>query len=365
MASDKIKVLYLDDEEQNLHAFKASFRREFDIFTTTSAQDAVQHLNEHEVHVVISDQKMPDVSGVEFFEMIIPDFPDPARILLTGYSDLEAVIDAINKGQIFRYLTKPWDENDVRMSIKNGYDMWESRVELRERNQALQAANEELEQFVYSASHDLRAPLVSIKGLLRVAKQEPEANLPGYISLIERSINHLDGFVCDVIDYYQNRKTDVALEMCDLGALWSAVIDSVGGDHGLRGLQVSGAEALPSVLSDRLRWRMVFTNVLTNAVKFQDPAKSVSTLVIEVEERDSGWQIAFNDNGVGMSRQTVQQATDMFYRSDRQGEGAGLGLHIVKQAAEALGGTLKLQSQPGVGTSVSLSVPKPQAATDA
>ena len=67
MASDKIKVLYLDDEEQNLHAFKASFRREFDIFTTTSAQDAVQHLNEHEVHVVISDQKMPDVSGVEFF----------------------------------------------------------------------------------------------------------------------------------------------------------------------------------------------------------------------------------------------------------------------------------------------------------
>ena len=365
MDSDKIKVLYHDDEEMNLHAFKASFRREFDIFTTTSAQDAVQHLNQNEVHVVISDQKMPDVSGVEFFEMIIPDFPDPARILLTGYSDLEAVIAAINKGQIFRYLTKPWDENDVRMSIKNGYDMWNSRVELRERHQALQTANEELEQFVYSASHDLRAPLVSIKGLLQVAKQEPESNLPEYISLIERSVNQLDGFVCDVIDYYQNRKTEVLLEVCDLHVLWCAVVDSIGGENGLQGLQISGVEALPSVQSDRLRWRMIFINVLTNAIRFQDPAKSQATLDIAVQDKGDGWTFSFSDNGLGMNRQTVQQATEQFYRANRQGDGAGLGLHIVKQAAEALGGSLQLQSQPGIGTSVVVSVPKSSVSSNA
>lgn len=357
MESDKIKVLYLDDEEMNLHAFKASFRRDFDIFTTHSAQEAVQYLNENLVHVVVSDQKMPEVSGVEFFELIVQDFPDPARILMTGFSDLEAVIDAINKGRIFRYMTKPWDENDVKISIRNGYDLWKSRVELKERNAELIAANEELEQFVYSASHDLRAPLVSIKGILQVAHQEPVEKQGEYLQLIDQSVKHLDAFVCDVIDYYQNRKSEVQQEPVDLQALWEAVVDSNGGTIGLKGLNIVQAENLPTLATDRLRFRMVFTNVLTNAIKFQDPTKETSELHLVVHPSSSEVKFEFRDNGIGMDRQTVKQALEMFYRSNRQGEGAGLGLHIVKQAAEALGGEVHIQSQPGVGSSVFLTVP--------
>ena len=123
---DKIKILYLDDEENNLIAFKALFRREYDVFTTTSAREAVEYLNQNEVPVILSDQKMPDISGVEFFEMILPDFPRSVRILVTGYADIEAVVNAINKGEIYRYVSKPWDEHDLRICIKNAIEKYQS-----------------------------------------------------------------------------------------------------------------------------------------------------------------------------------------------------------------------------------------------
>jgi response regulator RpfG family c-di-GMP phosphodiesterase len=124
--SDKIKILYLDDEENNLIAFKALFRREYEVFTTTSAREAVEYLNQNEVPVILSDQKMPEISGVEFFEMILPDFPRSVRILVTGYADIEAVVNAINKGEIYRYVSKPWDEHDLRICIKNAIEKYQA-----------------------------------------------------------------------------------------------------------------------------------------------------------------------------------------------------------------------------------------------
>lgn len=123
-----IKVLYLDDEENNLIAFKALFRREFDVFTTTSPQEAVAYLNANEVPIILSDQKMPELSGVEFFELTLNDFPDAVRILVTGYADIEAVIDAINRGQVYRYVAKPWNENDLRVCLLNAAERYEMNI---------------------------------------------------------------------------------------------------------------------------------------------------------------------------------------------------------------------------------------------
>ncbi len=124
-----IKVLYLDDEENNLIAFKALFRREFDVFTTTSPQEAVAYLNANEVPIILSDQKMPELSGVEFFELTLNDFPNAVRILVTGYADIEAVIDAINRGQVYRYVAKPWNENDLRVCLLNAAERYEMNIQ--------------------------------------------------------------------------------------------------------------------------------------------------------------------------------------------------------------------------------------------
>jgi DNA-binding NtrC family response regulator len=122
--SKPFSILYLDDEEQNLVSFQALFRRQYNVFTTTSAHEAVDILNNNDIQVIFSDQKMPEVSGVEFFETILPDFPHPVRILLTGYADIEAVIDAINKGQVYRYVAKPWDANELAVCVENALEKY-------------------------------------------------------------------------------------------------------------------------------------------------------------------------------------------------------------------------------------------------
>ena len=120
----KIKVLYIDDEENNLNAFKASFRRDFDIELAKSSFEAIKILEKFRVDIIISDQKMPKITGVDFFESILDKYPSPIRILLTGFSDIDAVINAINKGKVYSYVTKPWNDFDLRQMIHNAYNYY-------------------------------------------------------------------------------------------------------------------------------------------------------------------------------------------------------------------------------------------------
>lgn len=130
---NKITVLYIDDEEFNLSAFKASFRRIFNVYIANSAEEGLAILNDRIIHVVIADQKMPDTTGIQFFESIINSYPSPTRILVTGYSDINAVIDAINKGQVYRYIPKPWNESELKTTIEKAYQLYA----LREQNNKL------------------------------------------------------------------------------------------------------------------------------------------------------------------------------------------------------------------------------------
>jgi len=146
MSSDiLINVLYVDDEVHNLTAFRAGFRRTFNIFTAESAIAGRKILETEEIHVIITDQRMPVTTGIEFLESIIPDFPEPIRILLTGYADINAVIDAINKGQVYKYIQKPWQENDLRINIEKAFEIYTLRKENRELTENLLIANKQLE----------------------------------------------------------------------------------------------------------------------------------------------------------------------------------------------------------------------------
>ncbi|RAI86034.1 response regulator [Algoriphagus yeomjeoni] len=142
---EKIKILYVDDEENNLQAFKATFRRDYQIFLAIDATVAREVLSKQEVDIIITDQRMPGETGVEFLESIIPIYPNPIRILLTGYTDIQAVIDAINKGQVYHYLTKPWEEDYLRTVIKNAFEIYQLRRENEKLTKALIKANDQLE----------------------------------------------------------------------------------------------------------------------------------------------------------------------------------------------------------------------------
>jgi len=140
-----INVLYVDDEVHNLNSFKAGFRRKFNVFTAESAVEGRKILETESIHVIITDQRMPVTTGIEFLESIIPQFPDPIRILLTGYADINAVIDAINKGQVYKYIQKPWMDEDLRINIEKAFEIYSLRKENKELTEALLVVNKQLE----------------------------------------------------------------------------------------------------------------------------------------------------------------------------------------------------------------------------
>lgn len=145
MAENKINILYVDDEENNLISFKATFRIKYNVYTAISGEDAKKILDTRPIDIIITDQRMPNMTGVEFLESIIDKHPEPMRILLTGYADMNAVIEAINKGKIFHYLTKPWNEDELDAAIQRAYDVYRLRKDEQELTQKLGVTNEQLE----------------------------------------------------------------------------------------------------------------------------------------------------------------------------------------------------------------------------
>jgi len=123
MSHKDFSILFVDDEAQNLVSFKASYRRMYDVHTAESGEEGIEVLRNNDVDLVITDQRMPGMTGVEFLKTIIPEFPDTVRIVLTGFSDIEAIVGAINEGQVFRYITKPWDERELQMTLENAREL--------------------------------------------------------------------------------------------------------------------------------------------------------------------------------------------------------------------------------------------------
>ena len=141
----KISVLYVDDEENNLISFRATFRLKYKVHTALSGAAAMQIIKEHPIDVIITDQRMPQMTGVEFLEEVIKVNPDPMRILLTGYADMSAVVDAVNKGKIFHYLSKPWSEEELIETIERAYEIFSERKKIKESFSQLEITNEQLE----------------------------------------------------------------------------------------------------------------------------------------------------------------------------------------------------------------------------
>lgn len=185
-----IKVLYLDDEENNLIAFKALFRREFDVFTTTSPQEAVAYLNANEVPIILSDQKMPELSGVEFFELTLNDFPNAVRILVTGYADIEAVIDAINRGQVYRYVAKPWNENDLRVCLLNAAERYEMNTHSSDSDSKTNKWKLAKSR-IQDALHKVKAVVSSWKGSSQPVPADSLNEVVNELNALEESVNEV------------------------------------------------------------------------------------------------------------------------------------------------------------------------------
>jgi sensor histidine kinase YesM len=138
--SQNYKILYVDDEKDNLTAFRAVLRRYYQIYTAQSGEEALQLLEETAIDLVVSDQRMPKMTGVELFEKISVKYPEIIRMVLTGYSDIQSIIDAINKGKVNHFITKPWNVKELRVVLDNALETYS----LKEKNRLLAQENSEL-----------------------------------------------------------------------------------------------------------------------------------------------------------------------------------------------------------------------------
>ena len=142
---NNIRILYIDDEVNNLNSFKASFRKMYDIYVADSAAVGLDILNEKEIDILLVDQRMPTMTGVEFLESIAENFPDVIKILITGYIDIEILINAINKGHIYRYLSKPWNDEELKVYVNQAYELLTIKRENTQLIKNLLQINKQLE----------------------------------------------------------------------------------------------------------------------------------------------------------------------------------------------------------------------------
>src|SRR4051812_42751386 len=146
-SNEKYNVLYVDDEEDNLVVFRSAFRRFFRIFTATSGAEGLDIMEKEDISLIITDQRMPNMTGIQFLQQL-PEEPENIRMILTGFSDVEAIIEAINTGKVYRYITKPWDKDELKITIDNAMEALSLRRRNRQLIHELQEANENLEQKV-------------------------------------------------------------------------------------------------------------------------------------------------------------------------------------------------------------------------
>lgn len=357
MQEEKTSILYLDDEENNLTAFKASFRRNFTVHVTSRADEAVNILKENKVHLIIADQKMPDISGVEFLELVKSEFPDPIRILLTGYADIEAVIDAINRGQVYRYITKPWDEQELRMVFTNAREHYDTKTELRQKNEELSQAFKDLKRFIYSASHDLRAPLASIRSITELAKSEGNSSESDYLGMIETNVVKLDYFTQNLINYYQNLSDELRMENVNFPSLIDEVLSKSKPFSEGKQINFNSSEIADTIQTDRNRLAVILGNLLVNTFIHGADENSAVDVSVSLIEENGNYRLVVKDNGKGISPQKLKEIHEMLNGTKEHESGFGMGLYIVREVSKRLEGQIELNSTAGSGTEVIITLP--------
>lgn len=357
--SFKIHVLYIDDEDNNLKSFRATLRKDFKIFTAIDAEEGLRIAQKEEIHVVIADQRMPGMTGTEFFEKMVKLNPDPIRILLTGYSDISSVIDAINKGEVYRFIDKPWNIEQIKNSIKNAADIYFMRMELKEKNLKLKKLHSEMNQFVYSLSHELRGPLMSISGISKLAKLEIEdPRTVEYFDMIDSTIVKLDDYIYKMLDFYRSTKIEHKVTRVDFKDIVKQQMEAYNAKFDLSNFNLDiQINQEKSFFSDDAKIRVILNNLFSNSVQFQKSEPGPRNISLTIDVLEDSVVISVEDNGIGIEAKHHPEVFNLFTRATQKNVGVGLGLYMVKEAVEQMGGSINLESALDEGTKITVTLP--------
>jgi signal transduction histidine kinase len=381
-------LLIVDDEVDVLESLRHQFHRTYRVLTATSGTQAVGLLNENQVQLILSDQRMPGMSGDAFLSQARRLQPDAIRMLFTGYADIQAVINAVNEGHIFRYILKPWDTVELEGIIRQAaeqYDLLAERkrliAELQAANARLTDANEELARagqlktaFIEVASHEFNTPITLVLGLtelLRLSNPDRSGEEREILRQITSSGRQLSRLVTNMLTLLRAEDFRRTLERCpvDLGTLLERVVDQVRPFVAARHLRLDQALApdLGFFEVDADKISAVLINLLTNAIKFTPDGGHIE-FSAHLENEDEAC-ILVKDTGVGLEPEALQHLFQPFFTQfdpsrHSSGDfgfckrGLGLGLSIAKQFVEMHEGQIAAESVPDGGTRIIVRLPR-------
>jgi len=391
MKAQKYNILYIDDEPNNLVVFKNSFFRYYNILTAESGEKGLCLLEENEIHMVITDQKMPGMTGVQFLEKVVEKYPNILRMIITAYSDIEVIIQAINKCGIYQYVMKPWDSHELKINIDNALKNYQLthdnemllkqlrvsnetlEVKVLERTEELKGKNLELEEInsikdKMFTSHDMRDPMVSLAVLLEVLSK---ANQNLTEEKIEDYLLKVQSYVRDSLDLLNNllqwskarvEERDPELEEINIHEVIKRNIEMFRIPANLKKIELlpyANTEEL-FVIGDEQMLNLILRNLLSNAIKFSSANCKVSIKVLP--EKDHV-KVSVKDTGIGISEEIKTTLFENGYSRSRRGtaqeKGAGLGLNLCKEFIEKLNGLLSVESKEGIGSEITFTVPLP------
>ncbi len=358
--SEKIKILYLDDELNNLIGFKASLRLDYIIYTAQNSTEAIAYLDKNpDIRVIFCDQRMPEKTGVEFFEEIRSIHPHPIRILLTAYTDIESVINAINRGHIFRYVKKPWVDEDIISAIEESNKFYMANSMLSIKNEELRKAYVELDKFAYSVSHDIRGPLVGISGGINLALQTYNIDeIKEILTMMEKSVSKLDTFILNMHDYYSLERGELKITSIDFNEVVkeTEAIFAIYARAAHIDFQIHVKQNEP-FWNDLVSINLIINNLLTNAFKYQKKGNHSKLVSLNIEVFRSTATITVSDNGTGIDKKYIDEIFNLFFRAHVQESGSGFGLFNVKSALLKLNGKIDVNSALGEGTTFTVLIP--------
>ncbi len=353
---ERIPLLYIDDEVHNLNAFKASFRRDYEIHTTSQVTEARKILEECTIPIIIADQRMPGTSGVEFFNSIKTSSSDAIRILITAYTDIESIIDSINKGEIYRYVKKPWEYYDLRNTITNAYEIYQTRKELNQQIRGLRKNKEERKRFIDHISQEVRGILLSSLGIVNLMKTDQSLNgNKESFDILGENLYRLKDFTQQMIAYYTNADALLKYNEIDFTDLLQNFVKSFSSD--LVHFQVN-VQQDQVCYGDVFRIKTILKNLIENAIRFKNLDRGNVLIDIAVKVENEGTEICISDNGVGIEEADIKKIFELFFHGDNKQAGAGIGLFVVHEAVVRMNGEIAISSKVEEGTTITVKLPQ-------
>ncbi|HEU5145166.1 MAG TPA: hybrid sensor histidine kinase/response regulator [Chryseosolibacter sp.] len=367
MTKGTLKILSLEDLEEDFflitHALKKSGMN-FTAKRVDSKEEFSRALEDFGADVILCDHSLPQFNSNEALRIFHQRKLQIPFILVTGAVSEEFAVSSLKHGAD-DYVLK---SNLARLPnvIDNALKQKEAeraKVEaaqaLARQNETLTKINKELDSFVYSISHNLRAPLMSVLGLLDLAQNESNSTvIHQYHEMMKSSVCKLDETLKEILEYSRNARQGLVIAEIDFQKIINDNFERMqfmpGYDRIRKEIFIQGEGRF---FSDNYRLSLILNNLISNAIKYSDPLKETSFIHITISLRQDNVLLVFKDNGIGIEQDYIHKVFNMFFRATEKNEGAGLGLYIVKEAVEKLGGHIELESQVGKGVVFKIELP--------